>query len=230
MSWGGYRNFASILLNDKIEAVEGLIVDSHHGGIGFRNHSMPSKANGVGLSWSEDILFFEPETQCVDTNLTLNFVIPDGSWNKSNLALVDRGGFVNIDRNFQWRPDLDDNKQGTLNLWLQAYKGAWINNMLSMQYLGVMNTSWRDSVGGIDSVLGRRYPLPTIQEDLLEGSSFAPDTEAVSSNHFDGSHLPLVKNGGNSTYYRNALHITTDDFHRYGTLPHWPFRKMIALR
>jgi hypothetical protein len=90
-------------MDDNILLVEGLIVDTRDGGIGFRNHSAPPPRE-YASTWSEDILFIQPQTQCVDTNLTLDFSIPattsEGTSTIVNLALTDRGGFSNIDHKY----------------------------------------------------------------------------------------------------------------------------------
>lgn len=68
-----------VLLDDKIEVVEGLIVDTRVGNasIGFRNHTLP-QTNGIGAVWMEvalvhfanrqNILFVEPQTKCIGTS------------------------------------------------------------------------------------------------------------------------------------------------------------------
>lgn len=58
---GGYRQLTTLILDDAIEAVEGLIVNTISGGIGFRNHTIPSGIP-LGATWTEDLLFIEPET------------------------------------------------------------------------------------------------------------------------------------------------------------------------
>lgn len=70
-----YRQMASVILREDVIPVEGLIVDMQDGGLGFRNHTIPSGV-GQGGAWDEDILFIVPETTCVDTNLSLAFDIP----------------------------------------------------------------------------------------------------------------------------------------------------------
>jgi hypothetical protein len=51
-----FRNMDSLILNNATEAVEGLIVDTKKGGIGFRNHTVPPSFKH-GVTWEEDILF-----------------------------------------------------------------------------------------------------------------------------------------------------------------------------
>ncbi|KAL8721861.1 MAG: hypothetical protein Q9225_001538 [Loekoesia sp. 1 TL-2023] len=64
------------------QAVEGLVVNTVHsgdtvrGGIGLRNHTVPSGLP-YGGRWSEDLLWIEPVTACVDTNLTFHFSLAD---------------------------------------------------------------------------------------------------------------------------------------------------------
>lgn len=70
------------------------------GGVGFRNHSAPP-FQPFGSTWTEDVLFIQPVTQCVDTNLTLDFSISkndsEGDYSGiSQMVLTERGGFVNF--------------------------------------------------------------------------------------------------------------------------------------
>jgi hypothetical protein len=72
--------FKSVMMDDRIEAVEGLIVDARHGfaSVGFRNHTLPA-TGPLGATWKEvlpfecnaygqDILFIEPQTVCIGTS------------------------------------------------------------------------------------------------------------------------------------------------------------------
>jgi hypothetical protein len=69
-----YRPMGTLITKDEIVLVEGLLIDLKDDGVGFRNHTLPTGV-GVGGSWEEDILFIQPETVCVDTNLSLAFTI-----------------------------------------------------------------------------------------------------------------------------------------------------------
>ncbi|KAF2271016.1 hypothetical protein CC78DRAFT_563594 [Lojkania enalia] len=95
---GDYRHLSQLVLNDAWEAVAGLIVNTKTCGIGFRNHTTPPPLP-FGSTWTEDILFIEPETECVDLNITLDFSIPlavDKHEDISNLSITDHGGFANL--------------------------------------------------------------------------------------------------------------------------------------
>jgi hypothetical protein len=50
-----YRQISTMITNNEVLLVEGLIVDMVNGGIGFRNHSAPP-VTPFGSTWSEDIL------------------------------------------------------------------------------------------------------------------------------------------------------------------------------
>ena len=95
---GATRTASTVALDNKVQLVEGLVVDTraNSSGIGFRNHSIPQGVNEGG-TWSEDILWVEPETVCVDTNLTLDFTLGHDLLELiQNLRLTDRGGFANL--------------------------------------------------------------------------------------------------------------------------------------
>ena len=69
---GGFSMLESVLLDGSIEAREGIILDLVKGGIGFRNHTVPIQPQmRYGSQWTEDILWIEPVTSCVNTNWTL---------------------------------------------------------------------------------------------------------------------------------------------------------------
>ncbi|KAK2776513.1 hypothetical protein FQN53_002684 [Emmonsiellopsis sp. PD_33] len=135
---GKYRQASILALNNAYDIIEGLIVDTKNGGgIGFRNHTIPSPLPH-GSEWSEDLLFVEPHTQCVDTNLTLDFRISlDGGITTEKLVLTDRGGFVNLNTTYPYY-DLNDT-QSNPDLIGRAYKAAYLNNAQTMMYLNVSN-------------------------------------------------------------------------------------------
>ncbi|KAF3397412.1 hypothetical protein DPV78_008163 [Talaromyces pinophilus] len=134
---GKVRPLSVLVLDESIQLVEGLIVDMVSGGIGFRNHTGPAASSGYGSTWQEDILFVEPETQCANLNVTLDFDIDYG--NGSNLptivnqVLTDRGGFSQMQPS---APSLSSatNGQGDLLLWDRAYRAAWLNNFYTLAY------------------------------------------------------------------------------------------------
>jgi hypothetical protein len=184
---GSFRMASSLLLNDAILLVEGLIVDMKNGGIGFRNHSAPP-SQPYGSTWSEDILFIEPETQCVDTNLTLDFSIPkttsEGTSTVSNLVLTDRGGFANINRHYPtWdRNDTQDNPE----LFQRAYKGAWINNVWSMFFMNVTNPRNQSESNShpfqyLNSAVGKTFPLQYNDSSIMPPLNIQPDALQVST-------------------------------------------------
>lgn len=84
--------YQSVLMGNTVQAIEGLIVDSRPGNaaVGLRNHTLP-QTNGQQARWIEDLLYIEPETMCVDTNLTLNFTMTNNPTevNSSLVMLTD---------------------------------------------------------------------------------------------------------------------------------------------
>lgn len=157
---------SNVLANDYL-AVEGLVVDMKNGGIGFRNHSAPPQTP-YGSTWSEDLLFIEPETACVDTNLTIDFMIPrytseeTASFTYTDLVLTDRGGFANLNTTY---PTYETtNTQHNPQLRERAYKGAWFNNALSMAFLNVTNIKNESDPNSrafsyLNSHVGKQFPL-----------------------------------------------------------------------
>ncbi|KAJ3554106.1 hypothetical protein NP233_g12493 [Leucocoprinus birnbaumii] len=136
-----------ILRNDTF-ITEGLIVDMSpdHPGVGFWNQTLPPFQNGA--TWSQDVLWLEPTTQCVDTNLTVDYIMMDGPvLSADSFNLTDHGGFVNI----KHTPEFNGNGQN-IDLWLHAYKGATYSNLFAMQFMNVTPET---------SYLGASYPVNT---------------------------------------------------------------------
>lgn len=139
---GGYRNLYTVLLRNTTEAYEGLVVDTINGGVGFRNHTIPP-ASPYGSTWTEDILFVQPETRCVDTNLTIDYTLVESKVPGTTVGvgnriwLTDRGGFSSLEKNYNWHNIR--NGQDDAQLYERAYTAAWMNNLLSMMYLNETN-------------------------------------------------------------------------------------------
>jgi hypothetical protein len=113
-----------LILNNATQAVEGLVVDTQKGGIGFRNHTAPINLPH-GATWSEDLLFVEPGTSCVNLNFTLDFQVSVND-NASSIVdvvyLTDRGGFVNLNHTYPFYDRSDS--QRNPDLPGKAYKVA----------------------------------------------------------------------------------------------------------
>jgi hypothetical protein len=133
-----FRPLKSVVLDNMVEPIEGLIVDTVNGSIGFRNHTFPPGFPS-GVSWTEDILFIEPETVCVDLNLTLDFTITLGTKSlfADNFVLTDQGGFANLNHTY---PEFDQSHpQSNAQLWNRAYKAAMMSNAYTIFYYNVSN-------------------------------------------------------------------------------------------
>lgn len=214
-----FQMISSNLLADDYLAVEGLVVDMKNGGIGFRNHSVPPKSK-YGSPWSEDLLFIEPESRCVDTNLTFDFnhtteFLPSNRDQILNLMLTDRGGFVNLNLT---RPNVTTtDAQHNPRLWDRAYEAAWINNVLSMAYLNVTNVrnaSGPDNFESFDylnSHVGKQFPLTT-----STNTSLTTDVGIGLKRIWMSSHYGIYLDGldfGQNPLYENPFEVdTVDDF------------------
>jgi hypothetical protein len=207
-SEGYYRQVSQLILEDDIRAVEGLIVDTKIGRVGFRNHTVPVDAPD-GAKWTEYILFIEPEAHCVNTNLTLDYFYranETGLGEFANWALVDHGGFVNLPyvkpivhpSNFQTDPAFRD----------RAFRAAWSHNMLLMQYLNV-TTNGSDGIAPfayMNSKVGKSFPL-----SLWSGSSLGTVTMQTDANFGQ-----LIYNNSLSIS-PNPANITADDGFNIGS-------------
>ena len=137
---GSYRPMIPMALNNATEIVEGLIVDTVNGGIGFRDHTIPSGFD-LGATWTEDILFIEPETECVNINLTIHYTLDvapvDNILDVSDMVLTDRGGFINLIQKYlivnDTKPWINADLKG------RAYKAAWRSNFYTMINMNITN-------------------------------------------------------------------------------------------
>jgi hypothetical protein len=209
----------SLVLNNATEPVEGLIVDTKQGGIGFRNHTVPPSFQH-GVTWEEDILFIEPESVCVDTNLTIDFSIsitPNYTALFTNVMLTDRGGFINLNHTYP-EPNLT-NPQQNQDLLGRAYKAAWLNNVYTALYYNVTsdrNESMRTTpFEYLNSAVGKTFPLPKPESGLTSGY----DSLVITQTFGDYLQLSSFTSGiGNTTDpaasgpLANPFQITADNF------------------
>ncbi|KAK0642990.1 hypothetical protein B0T16DRAFT_333100, partial [Cercophora newfieldiana] len=217
-SIGMFRSLDSSIMDDQYKIVEGLIVDAVGGGIGFRNHTVPAGLSR-GAIWEEDILFIEPSTVCINTNLTLDFSI-SGAGNQTgdnveNLVLTDRGGFSQM--NMTLPPLQILSGQSDPALQQRAYTAAWLNNVFTMLYLNVTNEKDKPRQGMksfsyLNSVVGKEFPLrhySTDEYELLELSSVF------------GSYLSLGESSSGASggqNHSNPFNISRVDFDSIKTI------------
>lgn len=132
----------------------------------------------------EDLLFLEPETVCVDTNLTLDLTMTSGL-ESTNLAmdsyvLTDCGGFSNLVQSYP-EVDLTDAQANNPDLYGRAYKSARLNNDYTAAYLNVTSINGNSSdvstkaFSHLDSYLGKSF-LMALPETLSFGEIPAPGT------------------------------------------------------
>ncbi|KAK4225061.1 hypothetical protein QBC38DRAFT_511321 [Podospora fimiseda] len=177
-SVGRFQQIDSSILRNEYKVVEGLVVDAKDGGLGFRNHTIPSDLP-LGGEWSEDLLFIEPQSACVNTNLTLEFTITTeapSSKNKTvgsmagikDLVLVDRGGFCELNHTY---PQFDlnrDNAQTDPQLRTRAYKAAWLSNAYIALIYNITNSAANPNYTGswayMTSSMNKRFPLSTSED------------------------------------------------------------------
>ncbi|KAF7557985.1 hypothetical protein G7Z17_g225 [Cylindrodendrum hubeiense] len=211
---GSFRLLQSFALDDSIQAVEGLVVDSKNGRIGLRNHTLPV-GHSRGVMWSEDLLFLEPEVECVDTNTTIDFSISVGSVSDasasisiSNVALTDRGGFVNLNTT-----DPSKDQRNGLNkpdLKTRAYQSAWLTNKNSMLLMNITDPT--DKANGttlfsrIDSKVDKTFRIHEPQD-------VQTDYKALGLIDDFSAHLidSFAADDGDQIY-SNTYGVTTADF------------------
>lgn len=246
---GAYRQLTSMVLNNAVEAFEGLIVvrampffwlqvsksihllhliltpdlmsltanvqDSVDGGIGFRNHTVP-KGLSHGAIWSEDLLFIEPETVCVDTNVTLNFYISDDPLEfdvSKTLVLTDRGGFAELNRIY---PEYDRNDtQANPDLWGRAYQAAWMNNAMTMVYLNITRPN-PGAFSYLNSEVGQKFPIgdgySSIAYDALKIERHFGNYLNLPTTYLNGTIMPKAPLREDTPVWENPYNITLNNF------------------
>jgi hypothetical protein len=179
----------SLILRNDLFSIEGLIVDmTRKPGIGLWNHTLPPlKRGGV---WSEDVLWLEPVSACVNTNLTIDYrqLHNDAGSDVQAYNLTDRGGFVNLTHDY---PLSSQNGQN-INLYEHAYKGAVLSNFYTMRsfnnmtqnesYIGKALSShsvW-PAVGKMQSMTLATFLNPNVTREMDPTLYNATDGVAVS--------------------------------------------------
>jgi hypothetical protein len=229
IQWRSYNILSDSALNNGSKYVTGSFrqmqtmvletVNTQTGGIGFRNHTTPSSSS-YGNTWSEDLLFIEPQTSCVDMNITLDFVLNAtySSVEITGVVLTDRGGFANANKTQPREPN-NYNAQLDLDPQRRAYKGAWLSNSLTMAYLNVTNPAvgqYEHSFAYLNSAVGKQFPL------TKGGLSSSLSYNTFLTSPTWGDFLDLTLDGSsNSTNtststYPNSFNVSIEDFASVG--------------
>jgi hypothetical protein len=217
-----FRQLDSVALDDSVRLVEGLIVDTRSGGIGFRNHTVPQPPDR-NVTWQEDLLFIEPVTTCVDTNLTLDYTLTKRNYTSQSQAppdyrMTDRGGFVNLNHTY---PYFDmDNPQANPDLWGRAYKAAVMHNAFTMMYFNVTNPANNETgvkaFQYVDSAMDKSFPLDADYSNDFRAARFTSRFGSYVFTANDDLRYPNPHNVTDSDWFRT---IRTSPF---PTIPH-PF-------
>lgn len=147
-----FRMYESLILNDQVNVVEGLVVDTKTGGIGFRNHTVPINP-GKGSEWTEGLLWIQPETVCVSTNLTIEYIVPVDDFRRMSLVVTDRGGFFGLAEDI---PPINSNHAQTRpELFARAHAGATCNNSNFMKLLWLSRN---------ETAIGNTYELDAMNQ------------------------------------------------------------------
>jgi hypothetical protein len=229
---GGYRPIQGLLSSNGFKIIEGLVVDSARGGIGFRNHTIPSQPSPAA-TWTEDILFIVPETSCVDNNLTVDYDLKEDGLQHSLgpggiLRLTDRGGFANLESTFNVGGMHMDSSQDSVRLHDRALFGASKNNAYTMLYMNLTNDEHMQEWRGYEKLtVGTSY----LFEDTLNSTTAIRGKLAESlpkpgriALHRLGQYLdlPFSTSSNHSSIYTenrffsNPHNVTTRDFDKLG--------------
>ncbi|KAF8215102.1 hypothetical protein K438DRAFT_1659960 [Mycena galopus ATCC 62051] len=192
MLYSQFSTTESLILRTGIFAVGGLVVDMDTGtpGIGLWNHTLPSDTSDGGV-WSQDMLWLEPVSACVDTNLTFDYIIHDSMDANSadQFNLTDRGGFFNLTHEY---PTLNRDGQ-QIDLWQHAYKGAVLSNAASMEFLNNLtrNASYYGRTFAVNDTATGFFPGKMQMQDLW----YLRDGNNTDSSYIIGSGLTTICQG-----------------------------------
>lgn len=221
LGWGlmsAYRQITTLILDEEMHVVEGLIVNTKTGGIGFRNHTVPRKTYPYGSTWTEDLLFIQPETQCVDMNFTFNFHLEtvDNSvqLSTSGVYIKDGGGFSNFSRKapvHSMSVPASYNGQGDIDLRSRAYNAAWLTNYLTMLYYNLTNPDI-NNITRLDAKPGME--LHTGLKTQGTNSTFSIEYQSIRSTWNYGEYLDFNKPATNANH--NPFNVSADHFSKIG--------------
>jgi hypothetical protein len=219
---GVFRPLESFALREDVRPVEGLIVDSKNGGVGLRNHTLPV-GHTRGATWTEDLLFLEPETECVNLNVSIDFEISTSSKTSSGIAvtklfMTDHGGFVHINKT---NPEHDaENSDNKPDLKTRAYKAAWYTNGINMLFMNISDptdkTKGVKAFDRIDSKVGQKWKLPIteIYHTKYQSLEFLNDFGIMMGVDKTSSNLSRTEQ-----IYDNPYEITTADYDAASEFP-----------
>jgi hypothetical protein len=224
---GAFRPLSVMVANNAWQLVEGLIVDTKLGGIGFRNHSLPPQTT-YGTTWEEDILFIEPKSECVDTNITVEFTTNSGGTRISTMNLVDHGGFSDLDKAATWWSSGIESSQEDPALRRRAYNAAWTYNALQMSILNLtiptfINRSSTDPPAQLPYINSKNGASFLLQDRINTSTEYKPGIGMLTLlrnyglsklllDYSDNSSVIVKSSGKQTPLYKNPYKITTDMF------------------
>ncbi|KAI5836967.1 hypothetical protein DFP73DRAFT_522223 [Morchella snyderi] len=128
--------------------INGLIVDTANGGVGFRNHMKPG-GEWSAASWEEVLLWMEPETVCVANNVSLE--VTTDNIGSLEAKLLDAGGFGGL-AGLEEATQVVADKEGVPDLAERARRGAYHFN----KDVGTALSGWKVAeVGGKFNITGK---------------------------------------------------------------------------
>ncbi|KAF3482941.1 uncharacterized protein GIQ15_02265 [Arthroderma uncinatum] len=203
----------SLISKDDIVLAEGIVADMRSGGIGFRNHSVPSGLP-FGAEWDEDILWIEPDISCVNTNLTYELTLADtlnGTFSPPVRAieLVDEGGFSDLRRGNPYK-DWPNITYASPNPRLRADRSAWLSNFLAGLTYNLTHGD-ANAVGyGFNVTRGRHYPIGDVPYYASLDIQAMPPSAAWLN-------LPVLpfNNNGSLTVGNRTINGPDDDLYWY---------------
>ncbi|KAJ3475371.1 hypothetical protein NLG97_g9483 [Lecanicillium saksenae] len=163
--------------------------------VGFRNHSAPTDLT-YGGSWTEDILWLEPDISCTRNNLSMHLKVSAKTSTNTTAytELFDDGGFASLGavNVVQGWPMLNYSQPDVKFL---SRKSAQMHNVLAAMLFNL--TDAKNAKYGINVTAGASYPVDSL------GFSVSRKLEFQTFD-FDGKYIGAFYN---STYVNGTLKI-----------------------
>jgi hypothetical protein len=193
---GDFRFIENLIAEDNIHIRDGLVIDMRENpGVGLRNHTVPTDLP-FGGTWSEDLTWLEPVSQCVDTNLTIEIryvdTVEDFGSNEE-IYIIDRGAFGGLSREVLEAAPWGDNQ--TLDLVGRAHRAARMYNVFAADFLNVSLPLNSDE-----------GTMPRFEVDLSLNSTQNMDTQLFSTLDPELISVSEIKGfGGLSTFENQTI-------------------------
>lgn len=176
---GRFKHIDMLLSREQYTLAEGVIADTMSGGIGYRNHTVPTGLS-YGGEWDEDILWIEPDITCVDNKLSLEVILDEPSSDEAqyrSLKLVDNGGIAHLPtaNPYDNWPNITFSSP---DVFERANRTAWLGNLLTSMILNLTDADgW---TYGMNVSTGQHYNISRNDSNIGFSPELGVSTQRIS--------------------------------------------------